>query len=443
MQFMPSVLTLTTQEMSSPENRLKYTVGVVGCGQRGILYANLFAEAGFKVTCNDADQSLVKKLAKGKSVFAEQELEKKLKNHIANGNLKVSSEIKDTVSQSDIIVVAIPVKIDERKSSDSKDIVNACKQIGSALHLGSLVIYGEISGVGLFEGAIKDALENTSGLKTGKDFCLAYAPFPNGTQNLEFKVAATDQTSLNVACAILSTLSKNVTPIGDVKTAELTQLFQAVKADLQTALANELAVYCESAGIDYFEVTKLLKLNADFSPAVVEEKGNSEIYLLLENAESLNAKLRLPTLARQINEEMIKHGVALTQEALRSCGKTLRRVRVTVFGEVNSHSSTEQFAKLLAQKGAKAAVYDPLLSRTEALEASGLVKKTLNEAVEGVDCIVILSPLEQFKRLNLKKLHTMMKSPAAIVDLVDVVEPEKVEAEGFTFRGLGKGLRKN
>jgi nucleotide sugar dehydrogenase len=443
MQFMPSVLTLTTQEISSLENRLKYTVGVVGCGQRGILYANLFAEAGFKVTCSDADQSLVKKLAKGKSVFADLELEKKLKNHIANGNLKVSTEIKDMVSKSDIVVLAISVKIDERKSSDSKEVVNACKQIGSAQHLGSIVIYGEISGVGLFEGAIKETLENSSGLKAGKDFCLAYAPFPVGTQNLEFKVAATDPASLNIACSLLSALSKNVTSISDVKTAELTQIFQAVKADLQTALANELAVYCENAGVDYFEVTKLLNLNADFIPAVVDEKGSIEIYLLLENAESLNSKLRLPALARQINEEMIKHGAALTQEALRSCGKTLRRVRVTVFGEVNSHSSTEQFAKLLAQKGAKAAVYDPLLSRTEALEASGLIKKTLNEAVEGADCIVILSPLEQFKRLNLKKLHTMMKSPAAIVDLVGVVEPEKVEAEGFIFRGLGKGLRKN
>jgi UDP-N-acetyl-D-mannosaminuronic acid dehydrogenase len=439
---MPSVLALNPKEMVSQENRQKYSVGVVGCGQRGIFYANLFAEAGFKVTCCDADQSVVKRIAKGKSVFAEPELEKKLKNHIANGTLQVSTEIKDTASQSDIIVVAIPVKIDERKASDSKDVVNACKQIGSALRCGSMVIYGEISSVGLFE-VIKEILENTSGLKEGKDFCLVYAPYPVGNQNLEFTVAAADPVSLSVALAVLGALSKDVVSVINVKTAELAPLFQAVKVDLQMALANELAIYCENVGIDYFEVVKLLKLNQDFCPAIIEEKSSSEIYLLLENAENLNAKLRLSTLARQINEEMVKHGVALTQDALRSCGKTLRRACVTVFGEINLQSSTEQFAKLLVQKGAKASIYDPVLSRTDSSDMSGLLKKTLNEAVEGADCLVILSGQEQFKRLNLKKLHTMMKSPAVVVDLIGVVEQEKAESDDFIFRGLGKGLRKN
>ncbi len=35
-----------------------------------------------------------------------------------------------------------------------------------------------------------------------------------------------------------------------------------------------------------------------------------------------------------------------------------------------------------------------------------------------------------------------MKSPGALVDLIGVVEPA-VEAEGFIYRGLGKGLKKN
>jgi hypothetical protein len=33
-----------------------------------------------------------------------------------------------------------------------------------------------------------------------------------------------------------------------------------------------------------------------------------------------------------------------------------------------------------------------------------------------------------------------MKMPAAIVDLEGIVEPNKVEKEGFIYRGLGRGV---
>jgi UDP-N-acetyl-D-mannosaminuronate dehydrogenase len=59
-----------------------------------------------------------------------------------------------------------------------------------------------------------------------------------------------------------------------------------------------------------------------------------------------------------------------------------------------------------------------------------------------VDCIVILTGHKRFKRLNLKKLKIMAKMPAAIVDFEGVVDPKKVEMEGFIYRGLGRGVWK-
>jgi len=49
---------------------------------------------------------------------------------------------------------------------------------------------------------------------------------------------------------------------------------------------------------------------------------------------------------------------------------------------------------------------------------------------------------DQFKRLNLKKLRAVMKMPAAIVDLTGAIELQKVEKEGFIYRGLGRGVEK-
>jgi len=62
--------------------------------------------------------------------------------------------------------------------------------------------------------------------------------------------------------------------------------------------------------------------------------------------------------------------------------------------------------------------------------------------VKGADCIAILTGHEQFKRLNLKKLKLLVKMPAAIVDLEGVLEPAKVEAEGFIYLGFGRGVWK-
>jgi hypothetical protein len=53
-----------------------------------------------------------------------------------------------------------------------------------------------------------------------------------------------------------------------------------------------------------------------------------------------------------------------------------------------------------------------------------------------------LTEHDQFKHLNLKKLRAVMKMPAAIVDLIGAIEPQKVEKEGFTYSGLGRRAKK-
>jgi UDP-N-acetyl-D-mannosaminuronate dehydrogenase len=176
----------------------------------------------------------------------------------------------------------------------------------------------------------------------------------------------------------------------------------------------------------------------EFWTVTVSEENKNDAYLLLESAENINAKLRLPALSRQINEEMVKHAVILTQDALRRCGKTLRRARVAVLGTVNSSAASGVFVKMLLLKGAKTSLFDPS-SRRESLDL-GVLKKSVNEAVEGADCIVILSGEEQFAHLNLKKLKALTRTPSVIVDLAGAYEPEKVAAEGFIYHGFGRGV---
>jgi nucleotide sugar dehydrogenase len=428
---MPPALNIEPEELDSPEKRGKFTVSIVGCGQRGVLLAKSFAEAGFKVLCTDANQGLVKKLIRGKTVFAEPQIEAQLKKLIGAGQITVSSERKKAILQSDVIIVAVSAKVDDKKKTDLSGVLAACKEVGAAMRQGMLVVYAGAASLGFTEGAFKETLEDTSGLKVGQDFALAYNPIVNG----EVLVAADDEASLKAAANIYATITANVHRVSSVKTAETAALLALSIADANKALAGELAVFCEKANVDFFQAAKLLDAKTAISaPSVLEEEKSVNAYLLLENAENLNAKLRLPVLARQINEDMAKHAVNLISDALRSCDKTLRRARIAVLGGAQS---TAGFVKMLELRGAKVNVYDSS-PRKEPAETRN-VKSSLNEAAEGADCIVILTALEQFKHLNLKKIKPLMKTHSAIVDLTGVFEPQQAQSEGFIYRGLGRG----
>ncbi|MFB3888820.1 MAG: UDP binding domain-containing protein [Candidatus Bathyarchaeia archaeon] len=446
---MPTALRIKPEEVDTPEKRVTLTVSVIGCGQRGILFALAFAEAGFKVICADADQSVVKRLSRGTLQVFGREAEAKLRALVRTGRLSATNDLKTAVSQSNVIVIATSARFDAKKKPDCSEIENICKQTGSALRPESLVVFGGLAAFGFTEGVVKETLENTSGLKMGNGFGLAYAstlqPLAVGLKPLDehgLIVAAADNTSLNSASTFLATLAKErVKQTSNVKLAELGVLFAAAQRDASMALSNELAVFCENVGVDYADALALLNSDACGLglPSIEEEANGVEAYLLLESAENFEAKLRLLAKARQVNEDMVKHAVSMTQEALRGCGKPLRRARISLLGAFRSETAAAALSEALEAKGAKVAVFDPDGSVHEVEEAGRSVRKTLNEAVEGTDCVVFLSYHDVFRRLSLNKMRALMRSPAAFVDLVGVLEPLAVVEEGFVYRGLGRG----
>jgi len=148
------------------------------------------------------------------------------------------------------------------------------------------VVYGGIAGFGLTENTIKETLENTSGFKAGQDFGLVYNPILTAKipiANQDLKVAANDPISLNAASIILKTIAKNVTSINDLRTAEIATLFTLARQDILGALANELAIFCEKAKIDYFEIIKLQSTkDQSFCPTIGETESKTKLTCCLK-----------------------------------------------------------------------------------------------------------------------------------------------------------------
>jgi nucleotide sugar dehydrogenase len=450
---MPDMLRLKPEEIETAEKRSKYNVCVVGCEQLGMVYVVLFADAGFKVTCADEDQSVVKSIGKGRTTFSKLGLEPKLRNYVRAGTLSATSDLQSAVAHSDIVVLTGTLKIDYEKNADFSEIEKDCKQVGSSMQRGTLVFYAGVAGFGFTEGVVKETLERASGFKAGQDFGLAFVNIQVPERELhseaigeqQLLVAANDKVSLDAASMVLSTIAKKgIRQAASMKIAEFVTLFAFARSNVAVALTNELAVLCEKAGVDYLETLKLMKLGwqeSDFIPTLNGAGTKLWTQLLLENAENFGSKVRLLELARHINENMARHAVGLSQNALTECGKTLRRSRIAVLGAAGPGTSGESFVKMLEAKGARINLYDPSRGKIEESD-SVRAPRNLTEAVENCDCIVILTAEDQFKRLNLKNIRSAMKTPAAIVDLVGVFAPERVKGEGFLYRGLGRGFEK-
>ncbi|MBX5321313.1 MAG: nucleotide sugar dehydrogenase [Candidatus Bathyarchaeota archaeon] len=438
----------------------KPTVIVIGCERNGILHACLFAEAGFKVICADNDRAVVDRVSKAKVPFLKNEVEPILRRNLTNGRLKVVSDVENASTQSDIVIVTTTATMNEKGKIDYSNMERMLRRLGSNLHKNALIIIASVVGIGVTENTIKEILESVSGLKVSADFYLAYSPIPfpeeqtlNNLANCKRIVAASDKASLERVSNVIGAITRlPLIKSSDIKAAEAAVLFEIARRNANLALTNEFAFFCEKTGIDYLAVQNLMATDIGMfaQPALESENEHEALQMLLEEAETQNVKLRVSAVALESNKETLRHGVNLIREALKSCGKALRRAKIALLGASQTpnmagtpKNSVKAFVKMLETKGARPVLYDPYLTRRTVTDLEQTAfKKSLTEAVEGADCIVIFTGHDQFKRLNLRKLKLLAKTPAAVVDFEGILDPKKVEEEGFVYRGFGRGVWK-
>ncbi len=457
-----TILQAKPENVDTPEKRKLYTVAIVGCGLNGIVHAHMFAAAGFKVICSDTDQSIVSFLARSKSPPVPRWIEQEWRKHIRTAQLKCTSDVKEAVSQADVILITINVKIDRRRTADHSNLENAGKQVGANIRKGTLVLVTGVSGIGVAEDVVLDGLQSSSGFKAGVDFGFACSPYtpsfensPKPEEKIRRIVAASDRTSLNVASTTLQTIMPNVQILraDRIRVVEAAAIFESVWNSVEAGFCNELSLLCEKTDVDWVETLELMQpirsepLNL---PRIFEKKAFDRLTLLLDGSENSGVKLKMLLATLETEKDLIKHIVSLSHEALRSCGKTIRRAKVAILGLTQNPDpkgelpdTAKRLIKMFESRGAKTRVYDPYFAEDQAGDTQLNLKTNLNEAIETADCLVVLTKHNQFQNLNLQKVKLMTKMPIALIDVAGVFEPSKVEKEGMVYRGLGRGSPKN
>ena len=453
---MSSIMNIDKEDIDSFEKCGNYTVSVIECDKIGVSYACLFADAGFRVIGVNTNPHALELLKKGQTLFLK-EAYRTLERYMKEGGFTASSNARKTASESDIIVVAVQTAVDRKKKPDYSLLEKMCREVGMGLQKDSLVLFVCSTGPGIVEGSMREVLEKTSGLKAGLDFGLACSPIQANSleplsrvSNFSRVVGAIDESSLRIANLVLGRITKsNIMEVSSMKTAEAVNLFQNASNEASQALANELAFLCERLGIDFLEILKVANKSDTFHlpfPGILNSSARSDFFLLYEEAENINLNLRLTHLARKINEEIADYTFRLAKDALKVCGKTVRRAKISVLGisqrpniKEPPRILTRNIINLLKKKVRVVQIYDPFFSKKELTEL-GFEAEKLFKVVEKTDCIIILVGHSKFERLNLKKIKLLAKKSPAIVDISHVIDPLKAEKYGFVYRGLGRGV---
>ncbi len=438
----------------------KTIISVVGLGRMGLATACLFLDVGATVIGADSNRRVVETVGSGQVRFAEEGVEKILRKAISEGRFKATDRLSEVVPEAAVIIVVVPTGLDSRSRPDYSAVEEVCKQIGKGMREGSLLVLESTVGVGVTELLVKRALESASGFQAGKDFGLVYSPI-RASEGSALKdllsypriVAATEGRSLEAVSALFRLLGgEAVIHASSFNAAEAEKLFENAYRDVSLALTNELALFCENAGLDWGEIVRMCNSQPYchlLVPGAWVGGGCIPVnpYFLVEAGEYSNAKLRMVRLARKLNDQLLSHTIRLVVTSLRDCGKSIRRAKVAVFGasyKANvknvEYSPIHLLVDRLAKKGAEVRLYDPFFTSEELMGAGLPAARGLKGTLEGADLLLITVGHDEFKSLSLRVVSQLVRRPAVIIDCGHVLDPGRVEEENLTYRRVGRGV---
>jgi UDP-N-acetyl-D-mannosaminuronic acid dehydrogenase len=426
----------------------------------GLPTACLFLEAGLKVVGVDVDERVVELLNAGKSPIEEKGIQPIIEKFIGS-TFSVTSGLRFASALCNVIILIVPTLVDAGHKPDYSAVEKACHEIGFKLGRGTLLILESTVAPGITEEVVKPILERNSGLSAGKDFLLAYSPIRamSGRALKDIKtypriVSGLDERSLNAAATVMGTIVKGgIIKVESIKTAEASKLFENVYRDVNIAVANELACFCERIGLDFLKVRAAAN-SQPFSNLHVPSIGVGghcipvNPYFLIASGRKTGMELRLVRYGRIRNDKMSAHTVELVEEALKECGRTIGRSNITVLGmsyranvKESCNSPSIEVIRRLRRMGGRIRVFDPYYGVEELKEMGYQSSESLERTVQGANCLLIAVGHDQFRDLSLEHLSQLMRKPSSIVDAARVIDPEEAHEHGFIYYGVGYGRR--
>lgn len=428
------------------------SVAIVGAGYVGLPVACTFAGKGLDTLAVDINQERVAVINSGRSPIQGDEpgLDELLASAVAGGKLKATTDVS-RISSADAIIVCVDTPIDERTNRPVLDILKgAMASVGAHMGPGALVSVESTLPPRTMSDVVIPILEK-GGKKAGKDFLLVHCPervmpgrLLKNLSQYDRVLGGYDQASVQAGLELYSIIMGGKLHPTDLLHAEISKTLENAYRDVQIAFANEVGLACEELGADAFEVRRLVN-TCPFRDMHIPGAGVGGHCLPKDSwlfASSLKGtELRIIPAAREINELMPRHTAQLVLDVLSAQGGSLEGKKVTILGlaflrdsDDVRHSPSLTIIDSLDGK-VDLRVHDPFVRRNYRVP----LLDDLDEAVKGSDCLVIVTDHSCYREMDLGKVRGLMRTPA-IVDGRNALSAERCRSQGFSYRGVGKGI---
>jgi len=389
----------------------KATIAIVGLGYVGLPLACALAEAGHKVIGIDLSQAKVDGISQGRSHIEDVPAEQ-VRGLVDSKRLLATQDF-EAARTCDAAIIAVPTPIDEFRVPDLSFVRAAVQSLAPVMPKGSLVVLESTTYPGTTEEVIVPAFRDR-GYMPGVDIFIGYSPERidpgNRTWNIQNTpkvVCGLTKNCMDATIALYSTIASELVPVSNLRTAEITKLFENIFREVNIALVNEFQVICDAFNIDVWEVihacsTKPYGFTPFYpGPGLGGHCVPVDPFYLAWKARQLNVNTEFIELSGRVNASMPSYVVAKVARMLNANHRALNGSRVGLLGVAYKKDSSDvrespaiKIIELLLEQGATVSYFDPHVPSLTAGGREFRSQRTLRNFIAGQDCAIVVTDHE-------------------------------------------------
>ncbi len=386
----------------------KATISVVGLGYVGLPLACALAEAGHHVIGIDAASEKVEGVKKGRS-HIEDIADDQVARLVEAGRLTATSDYQ-AARVSDVAIIAVPTPIDEFRVPDLSYVRSAAESLSEVMPKGSLVVLESTTYPGTTEEVIVAAFRD-KGFMPGVDVLIGYSPERIDPGNKEWTINNTPKVvcgltknCLDATIALYSTIVEKLVPVSNIRTAEITKLFENIFRGVNIALVNEFQVICDAFDIDVWEVihacsTKPYGFTPFYpGPGLGGHCVPVDPFYLAWKARQYDVNTEFIELSGRVNANMPAYVVSKVVRLLNKSHKALNGSRVGLLGVAYKKNSADvrespaiKIIELLHDAGAVVAYHDPHVPSLTVDGQQLKSERVLGNFLTSQDCAIVVA----------------------------------------------------
>ncbi len=245
-------------------------ISIFGLGYVGCVSIGCLADLGHEVIGVDTNAAKVKLISRGKATIVEKNITELIRNGFQSGKITATGNFKKAVKDSEVTFICVGTPNTEAGHLNMEYIINASLQIAEGIK-GKKGFHTVIIRSTVLPGTnrkIQNLIENRSGKKKNRDFCVVSNPeFLREGNAVEdyfhpsLTVVASDSSrGIGVARKIYERIDAPFR-IVKIEMAELLKFINNSFHALKITFANEVGAICKKLNIDAVELMEIFALD--------------------------------------------------------------------------------------------------------------------------------------------------------------------------------------